>query len=167
MINQLCYHISMTNKIVTINETDYYVYADLTDATTYNNAIVGSSWAEKSATVQSQYLVMATRKIDSYNYAGQKIDKEQPLKFPRVMNSGKVSDDEMLTNLCCQVATYYCDNGTSEVSGDFLNNVEKYQIGDLHVNFKKDAQIDLTGLDDIIEQVLAEWLKNQGMEIWL
>ena len=154
-------------KQVTINDENYYVYADLNDATTYNNAIVGSTWGEKSETVRSQYLVMATRKIDSYSYTGQKVDSNQPLKFPRVMSNGTVSDDNVLTQLCCQVATYYCDNGTSEGSGDFLNNVENYQIGDLHVKFKSDATLDLSGLDDIIEQVLAEWLKNQGMEIWL
>lgn len=154
-------------KTVEINNIIYYTYADLTDASNYNNAIVGSTWAEKSTTVQSQYLVMATRKIDSYNYAGQKVDADQPLKFPRVMANGTVSDDNVLINLCCQVATYYNDNGTSEASGDFLNNVENYQIGDLHVKFKDDAKIDLSGLDDYIEQALQEWLKNQGMEIWL
>ena len=154
-------------KTVTINNVSYYVYADLTDATTYNNAIVGSIWEEKTETVRSQYLVMATRKIDSYNYSGQKVDKDQPLKFPRVMTNGTVSDDNVLINLCCQIATYYCDNGTSEAGGDFLNNVENYQIGDLHVKFKSDAKIDLSGLDDYIEQELQEWLKNQGMEIWL
>lgn len=154
-------------KTVEINDETYYVYADTTDALTYNNAIVGSTWAEKTPTVQAQYLVMATRKIDSYSYTGQKVDNEQPLKFPRVMTNGKVSDDDVLTQLCCQVATYYCDNGTSEGSGELLNNIQNYQIGDLHVKFKDDAKIDLTGLDDYIEQALAEWLKNQGMEIWL
>ena len=157
----------MTNKIVTINSKEYNVYADLDDALDYNNAIVGSTWGDKSPTVQSQYLVMATRKIDSYSYAGQKVDDSQPLKFPRVMASGKISDDNVLTNLCCQVATYYNDNGASETGGDFLNNVENYQIGDLHVKFKSDAKIDLSGLDDYIDQALEEWLKNQGMEIWL
>ena len=154
-------------KQVTINDVIYYTYADTTDATTYNNAIVGSTWGDKTATVQAQYLVMATRKIDSYNYAGSKVDNNQPLKFPRVTSSGKVSDDDVLTQLCCQVASYYCENGTSEAGGDFLNNVENYQIGDLHVKFKSDAQIDLSGLDDYIEQALAEWLQNQGMQIWL
>ena len=154
-------------KYVTINQIQYPVYADLTDANKYNNAIVGSTWAEKTEQVRSQYLVMATRKIDSYNYTGKKVDENQPLKFPRIMNNGNVSDDNVLIQLCCQVATYYCDNGTSESGGDFLNNVENYQIGDLHVKFKKDAEIDLSGLDDYIEQALQEWLKNQGMEIWL
>jgi hypothetical protein len=155
-------------KTVEINNIIYYTYADLTDASTYNNAIVGSTWATKTATQQSQYLVMATRKIDSYNYAGQKIDPNQPLKFPRIMTSGKTSDDDVLTQLCCQVATYYCDNGSSGGdSGDFMSNVENYQIGDLHVKFKKDATLDLTGLDDLIEQALKDWLTNQGMEIWL
>ena len=157
-------------KTVTINNVSYYTYADLTDATTYNNAIVGSTWASKSATVQSQYLVMATRKIDSYNYSGQKVSETQPLKFPRVMSNGKRSDDEVLTNLCCQVATYYNDSGSGSSggdSGDFLNSVENYQIGDLHVKFKSDATLDLSGIDDFIEQALKEWLSSQGMEIWL
>lgn len=155
-------------KQVTINETSYYVYADLTDATTYNNAIVGSTWASKTPTIQSQYLVMATRKIDSYNYTGKKINDDQPLKFPRIMANGTISDDNVLTQLCCQIATFYNDNGsTSGGDGDFLNNVENYQIGDLHVKFKSDATIDLSGIDDFIEQALQEWLQNQGMAIWL
>ena len=155
-------------KVVTINNIEYPVYADLTDASIYNNAIVGSTWATKTQTEQSQYLVMATRKIDSYNYCGQKVSQDQELKFPRIMSNGTVSDENLLTNLCCQVATYYCDNGSSSSdSGDFLSNVEKYQIGDLHVDFKKDATLDLTGLNDLIEQALKAWLINQGMEIWL
>lgn len=159
-----------TYKTVTIDEEIFYVYADLEDARLYNMAIVGSTWAEKDETVRSQYLVMATRKIDSYNYAGQKVDAEQPLKFPRVMINGKTSDDNVLTQLCCQIATFYNDNGSSSSGGDsgsFLNNVENYQIGDLHVKFKDDAQLDLSGLDDFIEGALKDWLSNQGMEIWL
>lgn len=165
----LCYHISMT-KSVTINEIEYYVYADLNDAEIYNNAIVGSTWSEKSETEQSQRLVQATRKIDSYSYAGQKLDENQPLKFPRVTATGKTSDDEVLTNLCCQIAAFYNDNGGSSSGGDsgsFLNNVENYQIGDLHVKFKDDATLDLSGIDDFIEGALKDWLSSQGMEIWL
>lgn len=156
-------------KTVEINNIIYYVYADLTDAQIYNNAIVGSSWSTLDETTQSQYLVMATRKIDSYNYAGEKKDLNQELKFPRITTSGKTSDDEVLTNLCCQIATYYNDNGSSggSDSGDFLSNVENYQIGDLHVKFKSDAEFDLSGLDDFIEDALKDWLQNQGMEIWL
>ena len=156
-------------KTVIINDIEYYVYADLEDARIYNNAIVGSTWNDKSEIEQSQRLVQATRKIDSYSYAGQKVSADQPLKFPRVMASGKVSDDDVLTQLCCQIATFYNDNGSTggSDSGDFLSNVEKYQIGDLHVDFKKDATIDLSGIDDFIEGALKEWLSSQGMEIWL
>ena len=158
----------MTNKTVIINEIEYPVYADLTDASIYNNAIVGSTWASKTDMVKSQYLVMATRLIDNYNYTGRKIDEEQPLKFPRISNSGKVSDDNVLIQLCCQIATYYNDYGSNNsLSGDFLNNVENYQIGDLHVKFKDDVKLDIGGLLDFIEQALGEWLKSQSMEIWL
>lgn len=157
-------------KTVTINETVYPVYADLQDAEIYNNAIVGSSWNTLDEITQSQYLVMATRKIDSYNYTGQKVDSNQELKFPRIMANGKKSDDEVLTNLCCQIATYYYTNGTSSGGGDsssILSNLKEYKIGDLQVNFKDDAQIDLSGLDDFIEQALKDWLMSQSMEIWL
>ena len=158
----------MSNKTVVINEIEYPVYADLTDASTYNNAIVGSTWATQTLKIQSQYLVMATRKIDSYNYTGQKFEADQPLKFPRIMANGTISDDDVLTQLCCQIATFYNDNGsTNSANSDFMNSVENYQIGDLHVKFKDDATLDLSGLDDYIEQALSEWLKSQSMEIWL
>ena len=157
-------------KYVTINETSYPVYADLQDAEIYNNAIVSSSWSTLDETTQSQYLVMATRKIDSYNYSGEKASENQELKFPRVMANGKTSDDEILTNLCCQIATYYLTNGTSSSGGDsgnLLSNLKEYKIGDLQVNFKDDATFDLSGLDDFIEQALKDWLMSQSMEIWL
>ena len=155
-------------KTVDINGIIYNVYADTCEADTYNNAIVGSTWNEKTDTVKKQYLVMASRKIDSYNYAGKKVSDDQPLKFPRVMTTGKVSDDEVLTNLCCQLATFYNDNGsTNSANSDFINSVSDYEIGDLKVKFKDDATLDLSGLDDYIEKALQEWVSNQGMSIWL
>lgn len=165
----------MDNKYLEINEFEYPVYADLDDAKAYNNAIVGSTWADKDELIQKQYLVMATRKIDSYNYTGRKLEDEQPLKFPRISNSGKISDDNVLTQLCCQIATYYNDSGSGSGGGisgggdseSFLNSVENYQIGDLHVKFKSDATLDLSSLDDFIEDMLEDWLMSQSMEIWL
>ena len=157
-------------KTVIIDETEFYVYADLEDARLYNMAIVGSTWADLDEKTQAQYLVMATRKIDSYNYTGEKEDPNQELKFPRVMANGKRSDDEVLTNLCCQIATYYYTNGSSSSGGDsgnLLSQIKGYQIGDLHLTLKDNATIDLSGLDDFIEQALKDWLMSQSMEIWL
>lgn len=157
-------------KYVIINEISYPVYADLQDAEIYNNAIVGSSWSTLDEKTQSQYLVMATRKIDSYNYTGQKVSETQPLKFPRVMANGKTSDDEVLTNLCCQIATYYYTNGYSSSGGDssnLLSQLKEYKLADLQINFKDNATIDLSGIDDFIEQALKDWLMSQSMEIWL
>ena len=113
---------------------------------------------------------MGTRKIDSYNYAGEKVDPSQPLKFPRVMASGKTSDDKVLTDLCLQIANYYNSNGSSGSSADSSNllaNLKEYKIGDLQVNFKDEVSLDLSGLDDFIEQALKDWLMGQSMEIWL
>lgn len=156
-------------KYVIINEITYPVYADLQDAEIYNNAILNSTWGNLDETAQSQLLVMATRKIDSYKYVGTKVDPDQPLKFPRVMRNGTVSEDKLLTDLCCQVAAFYNDNGSSgsSGSGNMLEQLKAYQIGDLHVTFKDNAQIDLTGLDDIIEGALKDWMMSNSMEIWL
>ena len=158
-------------KYVTINEISYPVYANLQDAEIYNNAIVGSSWNTLDETTQSQYLVMATRKIDSYNYSGEKVSENQELKFPRISRSGKTSDDEVLTNLCCQIATFYYTNGSSSSSGgdssNLLNNIKQWQIGDLNLTLKDDATIDLSGIDDFIEGALKDWLQSSSMEIWL
>jgi len=157
------------NKLVEINGIKYNTYASLQDAIVYNNAIVNSTWANKEEIDQARLLVMATRKIDSYNYSGEKVSENQELKFPRVMANGKTSDDEVLTNLCCQIATYYLINGTSSGSdsGNILSQMKAYQIGDLHLTLKDDAQLDLSGLDDFIKQALKDWLMSQSMEIWL
>lgn len=157
-------------KILTINNIDYYSYADLEDANVYNNAIYGSTWSSLDETVQKQLLVQATRKIDGYQYSGSKLSETQPLKFPRISQSGKVSSEQVLIDLCCQIAAYYLSNGTSSSGGDsgnILSQLESYQMADLHVKFKSDAQLDLSGLDDFIEQALKDWLMSQSMEIWL
>ena len=160
-------------KYVEINDISYPVYANIEDADKYNNAIVGNTWFNLDDTTKAQYLVMATRKIDSYYYTGQPLEIDQELKFPRIMRNGTVSDDNLLTQLCCQVANYYLANGGTGSSsdggssGNLLNSVESYQIGDVHLKFKSDAQIDLSGLDDIIADALAEWMKSNSMEIWL
>ena len=161
----------MGDKTVNINGIEYNTYACLCEAEVYNNAILGSKWDTLEETDQAKLLVMATRKIDSYNYAGEKVDKDQPLKFPRIMSSGKTSDDKVLTDLCLQIANFYNTSGNSSGSSadtsNLLSQLKEYKIGDLQVNFKDDAKIDLSGLDDFIEDALKDWLMSQSMEIWL
>ena len=155
-------------KILTINDIDYYSYADLTDAEIYNNAIYGSTWSSLDEQVQAQLLVESTRVIDSYKYIGEKADPEQPLKFPRVTASGKVSDEQTLIDLCCQIANYIYKNGSSSSSGEgLLSGVTKWQIGDVHVDLKDDATFDLGGIDDYILKALEDWMISSSMQIWL
>ena len=156
-------------KILTINNVDYYTYADLTDAEIYNNAIYGSSWSSLDPTVQSQLLVESTRVIDGYRYIGEKANPEQPLKFPRITASGKVSSEQVLIDLCCQVALYIYKNGSSSDSGagDLLSGLSKWQIGDLHIDLKDDATFDLGGIDDYVLKALEDWLISSSMQIWL
>lgn len=160
-------------KYVEISGYKYYVYASIEEANRYCAAITGTPWNLLDDTAKAQRLVEATRKIDSYNYVGKKVDENQPLKFPRVNSRGVKSDDQVLTDLCCEIANYFATYGTSSsgggISEELLNNVEKYQIGDFNVTFKKDAEIkiDVDSFDDIIQKALKEWMYSQTMEIWL
>ena len=155
-------------KILTINSIDYYSYADLTDAEIYNNAIYGSTWSSLDPVVQAQLLVESTRVIDSYKYIGEKQNPEQPLKFPRVTASGKVSDEQTLIDLCCEIANYIYKNGSSSSGGEgLLSGMTKWQLGDLHVSLKDDATFDLGGLDDYILKALEDWMISSSMQIWL
>ena len=155
-------------KTVNINGITYNVYACLCDADEYNNAIYGSSWNSLDPTVQAQLLVESTRVIDSYKYIGEKIDPQQPLKFPRISPSGKVSDDKVLTDLCCEIANYIYKNGSSGSGGEgLLSGITKWQIGDVHIDLKDDATFDLGGLDDYILKALEDWMISSSMQIWL
>lgn len=157
-------------KTVNINGIEYNTYACLCEADVYNNAILGSKWNTLEETDQAKLLIQATRLIDSYKYVGEKQNPEQPLKFPRVTAGGKVSDDKVLTELCCQLAAYYLSNGTSSSGGDssnILSQLDNYQIGDLKIGFKSDAQLDLSGLDDYILKALDDWMVSSSMQIWL
>lgn len=155
-------------KTLVINDIIYYSYANLEDASVYNNAIYGSTWSSLDPTVQSQLLVESTRVIDSYKYIGEKQNPEQPLKFPRVTASGKVSDEQTLIDLCCQIANYIYKNGSSSSGGEgLLSGVTKWQIGDVHIDLKDDATFDLGGIDDFILKALEDWMISSSMQIWL
>lgn len=155
-------------KTLIINDVTYYSYADLTDASVYNNAIYGSTWSSLTPTIQSQLLVESTRVIDSYKYIGEKQNPEQPLKFPRVTASGKVSDEQTLIDLCCEIANYIYKNGSSSSGGEgLLSGVTKWQIGDVHIDLKDDATFDLGGIDDFILKTLEDWMISSSMQIWL
>ena len=154
-------------KTLVINDIIYYSYADLEDANIYNNAIYGSTWTSLDPVVQAQLLVESTRVIDSYKYIGEKVDPQQPLKFPRVTTSGKVSDEQTLIGLCCEIANYIYKNGSSSGGEGLLSGVTKWQIGDLHIDLKDDATFDLGGIDDYILKALEDWMISSSMQIWL
>lgn len=156
-------------KTLVINDITYYTYADLEDAEIYNNAIYGSVCGSLTTLIQSQLLVQATRIIDSYKYTGEKLSPEQPLKFPRISSRGVVSDDNVLTDLCCQIALYIYQNGGASSGGatELLSGLKEYKLGDLQVNFKDNVSFDLGDVDDYIEKALGEWLISSSMEIWL
>ncbi len=157
-------------KYVMINDYKYYVYANIADCDKYCAAVNNSTWHLLTPVQKAQLLVMATRQIDSYNYIGSKLDPNQPLKFPRIKTNNVVSDDNVLRELCCQVANFFNTYGSSSsTSTEFLQNISKWQIGDFNVTLKDDADLkfDVDTFDDLIQRLLKDWLISQSMEIWL
>ena len=75
----------MTDKIIKINNKDYYTYATVEDADDYFAASYGSEWETISENQKQKLLITATRVIDRKDYQGEKLDKNQPLKFPRII----------------------------------------------------------------------------------
>lgn len=70
---------------VTIGTDQYPSYASLTEANSYLAADprYSSAWKAAEDEKKAQYLVLATRKIDTLNFSGEKENSTQSLEFPR------------------------------------------------------------------------------------
>ena len=141
----------MFDKTINVNEKDFYTYATVEEANEYFSVIYGSEWESISENQKQKLLLTATRIIDRQDYQGQKVDENQPLKFPRIIN-GKETSEDLLIIACCELATdIYSDNGV-----DGVNNLKSVSLGDSSVSF---AEGENSCEDDlIIERYLSDYL---------
>lgn len=153
---------------ITLNDIEYDTYGTVEEADIYLSAKFGSTWASKEENTKKQLIISATRLIDFRQYAGAKVDENQPLQFPRQFRSGNVSDDNLVASCCFEVADSLGTIGSSSVDTSVLSGVKKYKVGDVDITMKDDAEIKLSSQDDIIDDMLEPYLTDVGgAKIWL
>lgn len=154
---------------IVIGDNTYYTYVTVAQADAYLSAKFGSTWASKDELTKQQLIITATRMIDFRQYAGAKLEKDQPLQFPRQFRSGNLSDDDLVANCCMEVADSLGMSGSSSgIDSSTLSGVKSYKVGDVDVTMKDDAEIKVTSQDDIIDDMLGAYLKDVGgASIWL
>lgn len=143
----------MTEKIITIDEKNYYTYATLEEANEYFAARFGSEWSDLTELQKKQTLITATRNIDKRDYQGEKVDESQHLKFPRII-AGVQTDDNLLIQACCELALNIYSDGGKDTN---ISNIKSVSMGDSSISFKDEASI--TSDDDLlIEEYLSDYL---------
>ena len=143
----------MSEKIIEIFGSKYYTYATVEESDVYFIASYGSEWDKISKIQKQKLLITATRLIDRKEYQGEKVNKEQPLKFPRMIGDEKTSN-EILMNACCELAAnIYSDGGPDNV----MNNIKSVSLGDSSISFIEDGKTESED-DLIIEKFLSEYL---------
>lgn len=152
-----------------IDDQKYYSYATVEEADIYFKAKFGSTWAGKEELTKQQLLITATRLIDARQYAGAKLEVNQPLQFPRQFKSGNVSDDDLVMACCYEIAdSLGTSGGSGNIDSSMLSGVKSYKVGDVDVTMKDDAEIKITSQDDIIDDMLKPYLSDVGgAKIWL
>ena len=143
----------MADKIIKINDKDYYTYATVEEADDYFAAAYGTEWEQISENQKQKLLITATRLIDRRDYQGEKVNPEQPLKFPRMICDEKTSDDVLITACSELAANIYSDGGTD----NSMSNIKSVSLGDSSITFKEDGK---TENDDdlLIEEYLSDYL---------
>lgn len=143
----------MSEKIITINNKEYYTYATLEDADNYFAAAYGSEWEQISENQKQKLLITATRLIDRRDYQGEKVNSEQPLKFPRIICDEKTNDDVLITACCELAANIYSDGGIDKT----MSNIKSVSLGDSSISFIESGKTESED-DLIIEKFLSEYL---------
>ena len=155
--------------VITFNNNEYYAYGSVDEANKYLSAKYGSNWNAKEDDTKKQLLISATRLIDTYSYAGSKLEANQPLEFPRQFRDGSLSDDDLVKACCFEVADSLGTSGsTSGVDTSVLSGIKSYKVGDVDVTFKDEATIEVSTQEDIIKAFLGRYMTDiGGAKIWL
>lgn len=152
---------------ITINGIEYNSYASVEEADEYLNVKYGSNWSTYDDDKKALLLINATREIDKRDYQGVKVDKEQPLKFPRLIDNVP-TDDKLVKQACIELADglALASAGSSEAAK--LQAIKSMKVGDTDIEFKDDAVlVDLTQVaNGVIDELLQPYLKGNAV-VWL
>ena len=122
-------------KQVEINGNLYNTYATVDEADSYFAATFGSEWDNVGQTQKPQLLVTATRLIDKKDFQGVKVDENQPLKLPRVLADGTITDDNLNSNSTKDSTNSNINSGIKLFFGMFYHNTTcKFREINIHCN---------------------------------
>lgn len=149
-------------------------YITVADATTYfDERLRVSAWSNEDADDKGRALIMATRRLDQEEYAGEKSDTAQALKWPRMW---AVDDDgneyagdaipEMIEHATCELALLYLakdDDGTDEWRDTGLEQFDAARVGSL--NFTRDQSFKAGQLPQHIRRLLRPVIVTAGNSV--
>lgn len=152
---------------ITIKGIEYDSYASIEEADNYLAVKYGSTWSTLDEDKKGVMLINATREIDKKDYQGQKVDKSQPLKFPRLI-CNQETDDGLVKLVTIELADEISKGITSGGGIANLQAIESFKVGDTQVKFKDDAVlVDPTETAiTVINNLLKPYLKG-NIEVWL
>lgn len=119
-------------KTVDINGKEYPVYATVEEADDYFAGFFNSGWEDIEQDDKPKLLVSATRSIDRGNYAGEKVECSQLLKFPRIIYH-KQTCDKVLLEACCEEALAIY-NWNSAADGN-VSGIKSMRVQDTTIEF--------------------------------
>lgn len=145
----------MPDKIIKINDKDYNTYATVDEADSYFAATFGSEWDNVGQTQKPQLLVTATRLIDKKDFQGVKVDENQPLKLPRVLADGTITDDNLVMQACVELAMNVYSDGGKNVD---ISNIKSVGLGDSSITFRDNSSVTESDDDLLIDEFLSDYL---------
>ena len=152
---------------ITINDNDYHSYSTVEQANNYFVGSFNNLWSNIGEDDKQKLLITSTRLIDTMEYQGHRVDKEQPLKFPRWMCCEEnVSSDDLLIQTCCEVAmgVYQASLLSTDVIVPNADKIKSMSVGDTSISFqdKADIETDFNAAiaKPIIKKYLGKWLKG-------
>lgn len=148
------------NKIQ-IGEIEYPVYATVEDADQYFYTTYGQKWCSLNISVKERLLISATRSIDCGDWIGVKVDKDQPLEFPRIYDKNEMTDDNLLMMACCEEAMAIYEDGSSDASS--MAGVSSLRVQDTEIRFA--SNVKEGGLNSEMARKLLDKYAVQGVRI--
>lgn len=145
--------------IITINGFDFYSYATVAQADEYFSAKFGSEWANIDEEDKKKLLVTATREIENLCFQGIKIDKEQPLKFPRKICCLEIeADNPKIITCCAEIANAFYNTGDGDTVTPNADKIKSMSVGDTSITYKDGATISVDSFTAIAKSIASKYL---------
>lgn len=151
---------------ITINDIEYNSYVTLEEANAYLNVKYGFNWSTYDDDKKKLLLVNATREIDKREYQGCRLEKDQTLKFPRLIGC-KETNQELVKQAAMELADCISLSNTPGGTTN-LQAIKSMKVGDTDIEFKDDAVLEdtVTVAQGVIYQFLKTYLRGNA-EVWL